>query len=185
MLRAAVEALTPIGKEAAGYMNHGQLVPDGIMIDLIRQTLTAREASQGFVLDGFPRTVPQAEALTEMFDELGIEDYVVVNIVVNDDEIIRRLNSRVQCPKDGRILNRDRDGVVAGGPCPTCGTPLVQRIDDDPATVRARLGVYYAKTSPVIGYYQQLGRLVAVDGTMPVEKVHQQITDRVNSYRTP
>ena len=184
MLRAAAAAHTPIGNEASAYMGHGQLVPDDIMIDLIKQTLTTREAANGFVLDGFPRTVPQAEALTELFRDLGITDYLVINIVVADEEVVRRLNSRVQCPNDGRIFNRDLDGVTVGGPCPACGEPLIQRTDDAPATIRARLGVYHAKTSPVIGYYEQLGKLVAIDGGEPVQKVHQQITDRVKSRRT-
>lgn len=184
MLRAAVTAHTPIGAEASEYMRNGQLVPDGIMIDLIKHTLKANEAAKGFILDGFPRTVPQAEALTVLFNELGITDYLVINIVVATDEIIRRLNSRVQCPNDGKIFNRDLDGVATGGPCPACGTPLVERIDDAPATVRARLDVYHAKTSPVIGYYERLGKLLTVDGARPVEEVHRQITNLVTSRRT-
>ena len=185
MLRAAVAERNPLGERANEFMRVGQLVPDAIMIAIVKKALTSEKAAHGFILDGFPRTVPQAKALTEMFKDLGITDYLVVNIYLADDEIVRRLTNRVQCPKDGKIYNRELDGAVKGNPCPRCGTPLVEREDDAPETIRARLGVYHAKTRPVLGYYEQLGMAVTLDGSAPVEKVHKQITDLVNSRTKP
>jgi adenylate kinase len=185
MLRAAVAAHTSLGRKAKAFMDAGQLVPDDVMIGIIRETLAAPEATPGFILDGFPRTVPQAEALAEMFTELGITDYLVVKIHLPDEEIVRRLSNRVQCPKDGKIFHREMDGVTVGGPCPACGTALIERADDSPSTVRARLGVYHAKTSPVLGYYRRLGRVVTVDGGGAIEEVHKQIRALVQSSGTP
>jgi adenylate kinase len=180
VLRAAVAANTPRGQKAKSFMDAGQLVPDDVMIGIIRESLATPAWS---ILDGFPRTVPQAEALTEMFHELGITDYVVVNFNVAVEEIVRRLSTRVQCPNDGKIFSREKDGVTAGGPCPACGTPLIQRADDSVDTVRARLATYYAKTSPVLGYYEALGRAVTVDGVESVEEVHRKIIAQVTSFR--
>jgi adenylate kinase len=181
MLRAAIVAHTSLGLKAKAFMDAGQLVPDDVMIGIIRDTLATPEASHGFILDGFPRTLPQAEALTQMFKDLGIADYLVINIDLADEEVVRRLSNRVQCPNDGKIFHRELDGVAAGGSCPACGTALIERADDSPATVRARLGVYHAKTSPVLGYYERLGRAVTVDGGASIEEVHHQITHQVNA----
>jgi adenylate kinase len=183
MLRAAVAARTPIGERANECMRQGQLVPDDVMIAIVGDALKAKKAVNGFILDGFPRTVPQAEALEEMFKELGITDYLVVNFHLDDEEIVRRLSYRVQCPKDGKIFNRQLDGAVKGSPCPECGTPLVDREDDAPDTIRARLRIYHAKTQPVLGYYERIGKAVTLDASAPVLTVHKQITDMVNSRK--
>ena len=185
MLRAAVAAHTPLGQKARAFVDAGQLVPDDVMIAIIRETLATPEASHGFILDGFPRTVPQAEALTKMFKDLGVTDYLVVNISLPDEEIVRRLSNRVQCPNDGKIFNREMKGIAAGGPCPACGTTLIERSDDSPETVRARLGVYHAKTSPVLGYYERLGKAKTVSSSNSIEDVHRQITHLVKSLGTP
>jgi adenylate kinase len=185
MLRAAVAARTPLGQKANEFMRQGQLVPDDVMIAIVKDALKARKAAHGFILDGFPRTVPQAEALTEMFKDLGVTEYLVVNFYLADEEIVRRLSTRVQCPKDGKIYNRELDGETKGSLCPQCGTPLVEREDDAPETILARLGVYHAKTRPVLGYYERLGKAVTLDASMPVEKVHRLITDMVKSREAP
>jgi len=185
MLRAAVAAHSPLGQKAGAFINAGQLVPDDVMIGIIRDTLMTPEGSRGFILDGFPRTVPQAEALTKMFHDLGIAEYRVVNIHVADEELVRRLSNRLQCPDDGKIFNRELDCVAAGSPCPSCGASLVQRADDSPETVRARLAVYHAKTSPVLGYYERLGRVVTVDGGGAIDEVHQLIADRLRMLEMP
>jgi adenylate kinase len=183
ILRAAVAARTPIGEKVNEFMRMGQLVPDDVMIALVREALTTGRSTNGFILDGFPRTVPQAEALAEMFKELGVTDYIVVNFYLAEDEIVRRLSNRVQCPKDGKIYNTELDGAVKGSLCPQCGTPLVEREDDAPDTIRARLGVYLAKTRPVLGYYERLGRAVTLDASEPIEKVHREIVNFVNSAK--
>jgi adenylate kinase len=155
------------------------------MIAIVKEALTSDRAANGFILDGFPRTVPQAEALTEMFKSLGITDYLVVNICLPDDEIVRRLTNRVQCPKDGRIYNRVGEGAVKDDHCPQCGTKLVEREDDAPETILARLGVYHAKTRPVLGYYKEIGKAVTLDGSAPVTTVHKQISDLVTLHKEP
>ncbi len=181
MLRAAVAAHTPVGQKAKSFMDAGLLVPDDVMIEIIRETLAAPEAGQGFIFDGFPRTVPQAEALTEMFRVLGIHEYLVIKFNVDAEEIVRRLSSRLMCPNDGKIFSGEMEHVAAGGPCPECGAKLVQRDDDSPATVRARLAVYNAKTAPVLGYYEQRGVVASVDGTAPIDAVNRHIAELVQS----
>jgi adenylate kinase len=181
MLRAAVAAHTPVGRKAKSFMDAGHLVPDDVMIDIIRETLATPEAAHGFIFDGFPRTVPQAEALTEMFHKMGIAEYLVIKFNVDDEEIVRRLSGRLMCPNDGKIFNGEMENVTAGGPCPACGTKLFQRDDDSAATVRARLAVYNAKTAPVLGYYEQRGVVVTVDGTEPIDAVNRQIAELVHS----
>jgi adenylate kinase len=183
ILRAAVVARTPLGLKASSFMDAGQLVADDVMIGIIRETLARPDAANGFILDGFPRTVPQADALTQMFKDLGITKFLVINFDVDADEIVRRLSNRLMCPNDGKIFSRDRDHVDANKHCPSCGTILVQRADDDAETVRARLGVYSAKTAPVLGYYERLGNVVTLDGCAPIDTVNKQITDLVNSPR--
>jgi len=175
MLRAAVAAKTPVGKQAQQLMDAGQLVPDAVMIEIVREALASPAAQRGFILDGFPRTVPQAEALTGIFAELGIASYSVINVDVDAEEIVRRLGSRLMCVQEGKIFNRELDRVSAGGPCPSCGRPLAQRDDDRPETVRQRLAVYHDKSAPVLRYYERFGVVRTVDGTSSIDGVNRAI----------
>jgi adenylate kinase len=183
MLRAAVTAQTDVGRKAKVHIDAGQLVPDDVMIGIVRNALSTPEARDGFILDGFPRTVQQAEALTAMFRDLGVEEYTVVNIGLSEDEIVRRLSSRVMCPNDGSIYNRGNEALGPHLLCPACGTPLIQRIDDRPGTVRERLRVYQSATAPVLEYYARLGAVVTVDGFAPVEAVNRMIKTKVATHR--
>jgi adenylate kinase len=156
-------------------MDSGRLVPDDIMIGIAREALTAPGTAPGFILDGFPRTIAQAEALTDMFERLGFTDVRVVVLDVSDDEIVRRLSSRYVCSNDGKIFNALIDKVTLDTPCPQCGGKLMQRDDDKESTIRERLRVYHAQTAPIIRYYSAHGVIVTVDGSKSVEEVNREI----------
>ena len=175
MLRAAVAEGTDLGKKAKAIMDTGNLVPDDIMIGIVRDVLASPRAAGGFILDGFPRTLPQAKALSRIFEDLSIREFKVVDISADDDEIIRRLSNRLVCPKDGRIFNAETDGFSGGDPCPLCGTPLTHRDDDKEQTVRERLKVYHSTTAPVIHYYRVSGVVLSVDGTGSIDVVKREI----------
>lgn len=176
VLRAAVAAGTPLGLKAKTLMNGGQLVPDDIMIGIIRDVLMSPETANGFILDGFPRSLPQAEALVAIFDELGISDYRLVEMQIDEEEVVRRLSSRLTCTKDGSIFNAEVDHVTPDTPCPVCGGKLSQRKDDrEEGVVRERLRVYRSTTAPVIGFFREHGKAISVDGSRSIEEVNTQI----------
>ncbi len=185
MLRASAAEGTELGKKAKAIMDAGQLVPDDVMIGIVRDVLGSPPASRGFVLDGFPRTLAQAQALEVIFHELGIGDYRVLNFEVDDEEIVRRLGNRLMCSTEGKIFNRETDGISPGGRCPNCGGELVQRDDDRPETVRKRLQVYHAQTAPVIEFYRAAGVVVTVDGAKPVDGVHREIRELLGGPAVP
>ncbi len=175
MLREAVAKDTDLGRKAKAIMDAGQLVPDDVMIGIVREVLGSPENAAGFILDGFPRTLKQAKALTKILDELHIDDYRVVNVELDDDEIVRRLSRRLVCRNDGKIFNSEMDGVGAGGPCPNCGGELYQRDDDKEETIRKRLSVYHVTTAPVIEYYKAGGVVVNIDGNSSIDVVNREI----------
>lgn len=172
MLREATAAGTDLGKRAKAIMDAGQLVPDDVMVSIVREVLNSPHVKRGFILDGFPRTVAQAEALGTLFADLGVSDYKVVNLCVDDGQVVRRLTRRLMCPKEGKIFSIDVDGVTPLGKCPSCGARLVQRDDDREQTVRKRLSVYHSTSAPVLRYYRKDGRVLDVDGTRSVEQVN-------------
>ena len=175
MLRVAIAEGTELGRKARGIMDAGQLVPDEVVIGIVRQVLSSPRVKAGFILDGFPRTLAQAEALVQIFDDLHITGYKVVNIDVEDDVVVRRLSHRYVCPKDGRIFSTETGGVSARGRCPDCATPLVQRDDDKEETVRERLAVYHSMTAPVLEFFEERGVVVMVDGSNSIEVVKREI----------
>jgi len=175
MLRSAVAGGSELGRKAKAIMDAGKLVPDDVMIGIVRDVLRSPRAAKGFILDGFPRTLAQAKALAGIFATLNIRDFIIVNFEVDDDEIVRRLSNRLVCPKDGKIYNIETDGVTGGSPCPDCGSPLVQRDDDKAETVRQRLKVYHSTTEPVLHYYEQSASMVTVDGSGSVDMVNREI----------
>ncbi len=171
ILRKAREEGTPLGREAQSYMDRGDLVPDAVVIGLIEERLRQEDAAQGFLLDGFPRTVPQAEALGQLLAGLGrpLEDVLLLD--VPEEAIVRRLSGRRTCPSCGRPYHVESDPPPADGRCQSCGTELVARPDDRPETVQARLRVYAESTAPLRDYYAAQGLLRSVDGLGPVEEV--------------
>ena len=181
MLRATVTEGTELGKKAKAIMDAGQLVPDDVMIGIVREVLSSSKVKNGFILDGFPRTVEQAQALVTLFDELHIKNYKVINFIVNEAEIIRRLASRLMCVNDGKIYNKLTDGVTTETPCPACGGKLIERKDDTEETVRKRLAVYHSTTEPVMEFYKKRGVIVQIDGMSSVEFVQEEIKQLVGA----
>jgi adenylate kinase len=174
ILRAAVREGTDIGKEAKAYMDRGDLVPDDVIVGVIAERIDQKEAEDGFILDGFPRTEPQAEALGKKLDELGRSVSAAVLIDVDDDEVVRRLGGRRTCP-NGHIFHVDFDPPSEEGVCDDCGEPLSIRDDDKPEVIRHRLDTYHEKTEPLIGYYEAKGLLQRVDGDRDPGEVTDEI----------
>jgi adenylate kinase len=175
VLREAIKNQTPLGLQAKSIMDKGMLVPDDIMIGLIRDLLGSERCKTGFILDGFPRTAAQAAALDGIFTELHIAAPAVVNIDVDEKEIINRLSQRYVCKQCGTIFNGEVDHVTLNDVCPKCSGVLFQREDDKAETVKNRLDVYRASTAPVKAHYEAQGLLCTVNGSGNVE----QITGRV------
>ena len=173
ILRAARREGTELGRRAQSFMDAGELVPDEVILGIIGEVLVGDSARDGFILDGFPRTVAQAEGLAEIMDELGLRLDAVLNITVDDEEIVRRLSGRRVCSECGLMADADaaRDSDCAG-----CGGKLVQRRDDDADTVRRRLEVYRDQTEPVLAWYRKSGRrVVDVDGLGSVEGITRRV----------
>jgi adenylate kinase len=181
IFRANVSQGTDLGQQAKKFMDAGDLVPDEITIGMVRDRLAEDDARQGFLLDGFPRNVPQARTLDEILTEAGTPLDVVLELVVDDDEVVRRLSGRRTCRNCGHIWHIDFDPPSKDGVCDICGGELFQRDDDMPETVRHRLEVYYEQTSPLVGYYAEAGILVGIDAMGPVDDV----TDRAIAALRP
>lgn len=181
IFRAHVSHGTQLGKQAREFMDAGDLVPDEITVAMVRDRLESEDADRGFLLDGFPRTVPQAVQLDEILRELDTELDVVLELVVDDGEVVRRLSGRRTCRSCGHIWHVDFDPPSADGVCDNCGGQLFQRDDDQPETIRHRLEVYYEQTAPLIGYYAEQGILVGIDAMGPVDDV----TERASAALRP
>jgi adenylate kinase len=175
ILRAAVREGTELGTTAKEYMDRGDLVPDEVMVGLIAERVSRSEAGDGFILDGFPRTIAQAEALGAKLEELGRELTAAVLIEVSDDEVVRRLGGRRTCVKEGHIFHVEFDPPKNEGICDICGARLEIREDDKPEVVRHRLGQYHSKTEPLVAHYEDKGLLRRVDGALEPDEVHDRI----------
>jgi adenylate kinase len=175
LLREAVTTRTPLGTQAKGYLDAGMLVPDDVMIGLIREVVTTGVAKDGFILDGFPRTIPQAEALDRLFEELRIHIDGVVSLRVEHDEVVRRLTDRKVCRSCGRIFNSAQLSADNANKCPHCGGELYQRSDDTLETARKRLDIYLKETKPIKDYYRQSGRFTQIDGMRDIGDVYKEI----------
>jgi adenylate kinase len=176
ILRAAVKEGTEIGKQAKEYMDAGDLVPDDVIIGVIAERLQGDEAADGFILDGFPRTVPQAEALGDKMKELGREMTAAILIDVSEDEVVRRLGGRRTCEKNpGHIYHVEFDPPKEEGVCDLDGAKLIVRDDDKPEVISKRLETYREKTAPLIDYYEERGILNTVDGSKSPDEVEEKI----------
>ena len=171
IFRANVSEGTELGMTAKKYMDAGDLVPDEVTSAMVRERLKEEDAVDGFLLDGFPRTVPQAETLDEILGAMSVGVDVVLELVVDDEEVIRRLSGRRTCRNCGHIWHVDFDPPKHEGICDDCGGQLFQRDDDKPDTVRHRLEVYAEQTAPLIAFYAEKGVLVGIDATGPVDDV--------------
>ena len=175
IFRANIKENTPLGQKAKEYMDKGLLVPDELVVDLVVDRLAQDDAKNGYVLDGFPRTIPQAEALTEALDKIGEKLDYAIDVEVPDDNIINRMSGRRACVACGGTYHIKFNPTKKEGICDACGGELILRDDDKPETVKQRLTVYHDQTQPLIDYYNRQGILKTVNGTRPLEEVFADI----------
>lgn len=171
MLRANVKEETELGKLAKQYMDAGKLVPDQLIIDMMEQRLQEADCKSGFMLDGFPRTLPQAEALGKLLDKLGMKLDAAVELQIDDEIVVSRLTSRRVCKKCGEIYNTAFNPSKVEGICDKCGGEVIQRDDDKESVIRNRLSVFHEQTAPIIKYYDNQGLLLKIDATGPKDAV--------------
>jgi adenylate kinase len=179
MLRDTVREGTDLGKKTKQYMEKGELVPDDLIIQMVGERLNLPDCRKGFILDGFPRTVVQAEKLNELLSKMRLSIDVVVSIDVPKEEIVKRLSQRLVCEQQNHVLGRGSD-KKAGDACPTCGSFLIRRKDDEPETIRRRLDVYEEQTRSLIKYYEGRKLLKSVDGLGSYDQIFQRILDAVD-----
>lgn len=177
IFRANIKGGTELGKKAKAYMDQGALVPDELVVDLVADRIEQEDCKEGYVFDGFPRTIPQAEALDKALEEMGSKIDFAIDIDVPDENIINRMSGRRACLACGATYHVQFNAPKAEGICDTCGKELVLRDDDKPETVKTRLDVYHNQTQPLIDYYTEKGVLKSVDGTKDVAEVFQSILD--------
>lgn len=177
IFRSNIKNGTELGKKAKAYMDAGQLVPDELTIQLLLDRVAQNDCSSGYVLDGFPRTIPQAEVLTKALAESGAKVDCALNVDVPDSNIVRRMSGRRSCPRCGASYHVEYIPPKQEGICDSCGAELIQRDDDRPETVQNRLSVYHDQTQPLISYYDKSGVLRTVDGTRDREVVFNEIRE--------
>ncbi len=177
ILREAVRNKTPMGMQAKVCMDQGQLVPDSVVVGIVKEKLAEPTCGKGFLLDGFPRTVPQAEDLGAMLKARGLRLDRVINVSVPREGIVGRLTGRRSCPKCQAVFHVEFTPPKRAGVCDRCGSELMQRSDDRRETVENRLVVYEQQTAPLIAYYRQRGLLSDIDGAGTVEQVQQRVVE--------
>ena len=177
IFRANIKNGTELGKKAQTYMDQGLLVPDELVCDLVVDRIQQSDCEKGYVLDGFPRTIPQAEALTAALEKLGTSIDYAINVEVPDANILKRMGGRRACLGCGATYHVEFNPPKQEGICDTCGAALVLRDDDKPETVQKRLDVYHEQTQPLIDYYTKAGKLAEVDGTKDMDDVFAAIVD--------
>ena len=183
ILRAAVRDETDLGRTAKEYMDRGDLVPDEVIVGVIAERVCSPEALDGFILDGFPRTMPQAEALDAKLVELGRAVTAVLLIDVSDDEVVRRLGGRRTCEEGGHVFHVELNPPAREGVCDLDGSALIVRDDDKPDVIRKRLETYHAKTEPLVGYYDQRSVLRRLDGAAAPDAVAEEIRRTLATMR--
>ncbi len=183
ILRAAVKDETALGRSAKEYMDRGDLVPDEVIVGVIAERIASTEALDGFILDGFPRTMPQAEALDAKLDELGRGVTAVVLIDVSDDEVVRRLGGRRTCAENGHVFHVEFNPPKQEGICDLDGSELEVRDDDKPEVIRNRLETYHSKTEPLVDYYDQRSVLRRIDGIAAPDEVTEEVRRTLATMR--
>lgn len=176
IFRANIKNNTELGKKAKGYMDAGQLVPDELVVDLVVDRIKNKDCMKGFILDGFPRTIPQAEALDYALNNQNEKIDYAVNVDVPDENIIQRMSGRRACVGCGATYHIVYNPTKKEGICDKCGQALILREDDKPETVKKRLQVYHEQTQPLIDHYEKKGALLTVDGTQDINDVFASIT---------
>ena len=183
ILRAAVREGTELGKAAKDYMDRGDLVPDEVIVGMIGERIDSSEAADGFILDGFPRTAPQAEALAAKLGELGRELTAVLLIDVSDEEVVRRLGGRRTCVENGHVFHVEFNPPKQEGVCDVDGSELIVRDDDKPEVIRHRLEQYHEKTAPLIEHYDSQSLLRQIDGAVAPDAVADEIQRTLATLR--
>ena len=184
LLREAVRNNTPLGLEAKAHMDQGRLVPDSVVIGLVREKLADPSHANGFILDGFPRTVPQAEALAKVLAERGVQLDRVINFRVSREEIVKRLSGRRNCPKCQATYHAEFAPSKSGSRCERCGESLVQRSDDQREAIEMRLRVYEEQTAPLINFYEKQRVLSHLNGAEAVETVYHNLVKALSASQT-
>lgn len=183
IFREEIANETPLGVLAKGYLDKGELVPDSVTIEMMAAYIRRSDVVGGFLLDGFPRTVAQAEALDCLLDDLGLPIERAISIHVDDEVVVERLSGRLTCSQCGEVYHRKNRPPRQEGVCDKCGGELIVRADDQPETIRKRLNLFHETTAPVIGYYGRSGRLVRIDGSRSPEEVYQSILESLKDDR--
>ncbi|HAG69653.1 MAG TPA: adenylate kinase [Lachnospiraceae bacterium] len=181
IFRANIREKTPLGMEAKSYMDKGELVPDELTVKILLDRVSNEDCKNGYVLDGYPRTIPQAEVLDRAVGELNERIDFAVNVDVPDENIIKRMSGRRACTKCGDTYHIEYMPPKKENVCDKCGSPLIIRDDDKPETVKNRLSVYHEQTAPLIDYYEKKGILKTVDGTKDVNEVFADIKNILES----
>jgi adenylate kinase len=184
MLRERIAAATPTGLRAQPFVARGHLVPDSVMVEMVAERLQESGGKEGFLLDGFPRTVAQAEALAETLSGLGTRLDAVLSLEVENEELVRRLGSRWTCgnAECGAVYSLTKQPPRIAGRCDRCNSVLVQRQDDRPEAIRTRLRGYREKTAPVLDYYRKNGLLRSISGIGDVQQIHLNICKEVDAF---
>ena len=183
MFREAIAKKTPLGLQAQAIIARGDLVPDDVTCALVKERLSQDDCKDGYLLDGFPRTIPQAEALQKMGIEIGRPVTCVIDLEVPPQELIRRISGRRVCPKCGASYHVDTMKPKVDGICDRCGAELIQRKDDNAASFKTRLDNYYKQTQPLIDFYKGKGLYVSFDGTKPLEELSQAISAKLEELK--
>ena len=183
ILRGAVRDETELGRTAKEYMDRGDLVPDEVIVGVIAERIDSSEALDGFILDGFPRTTPQAEALDAKLAELGRAVTAVLLIDVSDDEVVRRLGGRRTCEANGHVFHVEFEPPKQEGVCDIDGSELIVRDDDKPEVIKKRLETYHEKTKPLVGHYEEAGVLRRLDGARSPDEVARDIQGLLATLR--
>lgn len=181
MLRSAIKNGTPLGLEAKSYMDRGALVPDEVVIGLIAERSQAPDCQAGFILDGFPRTIPQASALDEMLESRGRRVDRAVLFEIPDSELVRRLSGRRTCSQCGAMYHIESTRSKVESVCDLCSSSLMQRDDDQPDVIAKRLETYHRQTAPVAGYYQEQGKLRKLDATQKPDQVSKALNEALKA----
>jgi adenylate kinase len=185
IFRANIVEDTALGRAAKRFMDDGGLVPDEVTIEIVRDRLQREDTHDGFLLDGFPRTLPQAQALQKMLKELGTPLDAVLEMKVDAEEAVRRISGRRVCASCGHVAHVDFDPPAVEGVCDVCGGELQQRDDDLPDTVRTRLAVYSRDTAPLVGLYDDIGLLVSIPAEGPVEEITKRAIAALETVKAP
>lgn len=179
LLRKTVSSNTPLGKMAKSYMSKGELVPDPIILNIIGKEIGKHKDKDGFILDGFPRNIAQAQKLDEYLEQGGKQLDIIVNLEIDEKTIVERIKGRLSCPKCGRVYNIIKSGYY-GRVCENCRTKLEQREDDSEETIRNRMKVYLEETLPLVDYYQKKGVLQNISGKGSPDEVFERIIALIN-----